>query len=75
MTIFGNLKLKSERQSKYLSAGKCERPSYDAVQFYFSLVEKVTHAYLTNHRAEQRKTCKIPPYFCPLVESWSIFLC
>ena len=56
--------LKSEkRQSKYLSAGKRERPSCDAVQFCILLVEKVAHAFLTNHRARQRKTCKIPPYF------------
>ena len=50
---------KSEkRQSKYLSAGKRERPNCDAVQFCILLVEKLAHAFLINHRAEQGKLAK-----------------
>ena len=51
--------LKSEkRKSKYLSAGKRERPSCDAVQFCILLVEKLAHAFLINHRAEQGKLAR-----------------
>ena len=51
-------KKSEKRQNKYLSAGKCERPNCDAVQFCILLVEKLAHAFLINHRAEQGKLAK-----------------